>query len=70
VNSHIVDQGINGLLADTPEEWYAACKQLIENQGLRSNLGNMARQKIQQEYCLQVTAPRFSTIVRNILCAA
>lgn len=63
VNSEIVQQGINGFLADTPNEWVAALGQLIDNKFLRAQMGHIGRKMVEKTYCIQQTGPRMSTLL-------
>lgn len=60
VNKDIVTQGTNGYLAADEEEWHDALVDLIESQTLRRNLGHAGRCIVENNYCLQVQAPRLA----------
>ena len=49
VNSTIIDDGVNGYLADTPEEWLAKLKILIHSPKLRQNIGLAGRATVEHE---------------------
>ena len=66
VNSKIVDQGVNGFLARSKEEWLEALTTLRENSELRRKLGEAGRRKIEKEYSLQVTGPRLLKMLKNV----
>lgn len=53
VNSEIIKDGINGLLAATTEEWILKIKMLIENPQLRMKLGNAARETVLKHYSVE-----------------
>jgi glycosyltransferase involved in cell wall biosynthesis len=57
-NRHIVEDGVNGLWARTPDEWLAALRLLRDDAALRARLGRAGRERVAARYCLQVTAPR------------
>ena len=59
VNKNIVEQGINGFLASTTEEWTESLFTLYNDFNLRVLMGKSGRKKVEQQYCLQVTAPQF-----------
>lgn len=63
VNRRIVEQGKTGFLASDTAEWVAALVKLHGDAGMRAALGNAGRTKVEQEYSLQVTAPRLSKIL-------
>lgn len=51
-NLEIVEHGVNGFLADSPEEWYRYLKDLINNPELRASMGEAARNKVETEFSL------------------
>lgn len=53
VNKHIIEEGKNGLLADDPETWYRALKQLATDTALRQQMGAEGRQKMLAEYSIE-----------------
>ncbi len=59
VNKTIVTEGIDGLFANTPEQWHAALEQLIQHPALRQRLGQSGRQRVQQAYSVASNAGRF-----------
>ncbi len=62
VNSKIVDEGINGFLCDTDEEWYAAIEKLINNAELRKKMGQEGRKKIIGKYSLLSNKENFLSL--------
>jgi glycosyltransferase involved in cell wall biosynthesis len=62
-NSRIVEQGKTGFLTSGTAEWVQALVMLSQNASLRSDLGKAGRKKVEQEYSLQVTAPRLFEIL-------
>lgn len=65
VNSEIVANGVNGYLANTTGEWVQALKTLQQDAGLRHKMGAAGRQKVENKYCLAVTAPKFIEILEQ-----
>lgn len=65
VNTRIVEPGATGLLASSGSEWTAAILELASNPGLRARLGAAGRARVEQEYSLQVAAPRLLEILRS-----
>lgn len=64
-NVKIVADGVNGFLAGTQEEWVRALRQLRADAALRRRMGEAGRARVEQEYCLQVTAPRMAQLLRE-----
>lgn len=60
VNRTIVEDGVNGFLAASPEEWGDALRTLGGDAARRSAMGARGRQAVEQRYSLQVAAPRLA----------
>ena len=65
VNRQIVEHGVNGFLAETPEQWEQALRTLLADSGLRQRMGRAGRLKVEQQYCVQVTGPRLAVLLKN-----
>lgn len=63
VNKQIVEEGKNGFLATTQQEWLQALTTLRDDPTLCKQMGAASRARIEQDYCLQVTAPRLYTLL-------
>ena len=68
VNCEIVESGMNGYLASTTEEWVLALETLRADLKLRRLMGASGRKRVEEKYCLSVTAPRFVELL--LACAA
>ena len=66
VNTKIVEHGVNGFLAETPEEWANALKTLIDDPELRQKMGQAGRKRVEERYSLQVYGPRVASLLREI----
>lgn len=66
VNADIIEPGVNGFLASTHQEWVAAFQTLVSDSLLRERMGQAGRAKVEQNYCLQVTAPRLAKVLLNV----
>ena len=58
VNQDIIQDGTNGFLAASEEEWYDKLLRLCDNAELRERLGREARKTVVERYSLDVWAPR------------
>jgi glycosyltransferase involved in cell wall biosynthesis len=59
VNKFIVEEGVNGFLCSTSKEWREKLLLLINEAGLRNQLGTKGREKIVKAYSLQANARVF-----------
>lgn len=59
VNTSIITDGVNGLLAETPQEWKEKLTLLIENNALRKQLGKAARQTVEQRYSVNANKQHY-----------
>ncbi len=64
VNKKIIEEGVNGFLCDTEDEWYAAIEKLIQNAALRKQLGAAGRRKIIEQYSLLSNSNNFLQLFR------
>ena len=64
VNAKIIDQGVNGFLCSTPQEWKQSLRQLITNSNLRKELGRKGREKIVNNYSVQANSEIFLALFR------
>lgn len=63
VNCQIVEHGVNGFLAETPQQWEQALQTLLADADLRQRMGQAGRQKVEQQYCIQVTGPKLAGLL-------
>jgi glycosyltransferase involved in cell wall biosynthesis len=59
VNTEIVDQGLNGYICDTPEDWAKYLVELLLNPERRAELGQEARKKIEEKYSVKSNKTNF-----------
>lgn len=67
VNADIVRDGVNGFLARSDDEWFAALDALLSDSAARAEMGRRGRKIVEDEYCLQVTAPRMLQLLYSVL---
>lgn len=65
VNVKIVAEGVNGFLANSSDDWTSALKLLRDRRDIGKSLGKAGREKIEREYCVQVTAPHLAVLLRS-----
>ena len=58
VNRDIVDDGVNGFLVSTEDEWKRKLGLLVADPALRTRLGAAGRQTVEQRFSVTANAPR------------
>lgn len=66
VNADIVQDGKNGFLVNTSDEWVTALGKLLADSLLRSRLGLSGRQLVEQSYCIQQTGSKVATLIQAV----
>lgn len=73
VNTEIIEDGENGLLAATDDEWVEKLSTLLRSEELRARLGRAGRETVEARYSAAVQAPRvydiFASVVRGAAAA-
>lgn len=67
VNVEIVRDGENGFLASTEQQWLQSLEQLVVDGARRETLGRVGRQRVDEEYCVQVQAPRMIQLLQRLV---
>jgi glycosyltransferase involved in cell wall biosynthesis len=67
VNTEIVRDGENGLLASTEADWERSLDRLLSDAELRRRLGAAGRATVESTYSARVQAPRVAAIFREAL---
>ena len=65
VNIEIVKNSTNGFIAETDADWLEALSTLYRQHEARLSMGRMGRIMVEENYCLQVTAPQILDIIRK-----
>lgn len=66
VNTTIIRDGVNGMLAGTNDEWVAKLRTLIHSPELRLRLGLAGKETVEKDYSAAVHAPRVAEIFRSV----
>jgi glycosyltransferase involved in cell wall biosynthesis len=66
VNTEIVQHGVNGYHATSPEEWVDGMGRLLGDNALRARLGSEARRTVEERYSARGHAPRLGRILREV----
>ena len=65
VNTDIVQDGANGFLATTQDEWYSKLKLLIEDSELRQQLGANARRSVEEKWSAFNELPQLINLLKD-----
>ena len=52
MNNEVVEDGVNGYICNTPQQWYASLEEMINKPKLREDMGRLARYRIEQSYAV------------------
>ncbi len=63
VNRKIVTDGVNGFVAQTPEEWVEKISRLLSDSALRRRMGREGRKTVEAHYSVRRNASRFFEIL-------
>jgi len=66
VNQEIIQDGVNGFLAATEDEWVEKVGLLLSDPLLREKLGLAGRQTVEERYSLDVNAPKLLHALQDI----
>lgn len=66
VNKEIIEDGVNGFLANTEEEWIEKLSFLIENPVLCEKVGLAGRKTVEERYSVKVNAPRYLEVLQSV----
>lgn len=67
INCELVDDGENGFLATTSDEWVLRLSCLIDDAVLRKKMGRVGRKKMEQEFSLRQSSQRLIDILQTFV---
>jgi glycosyltransferase involved in cell wall biosynthesis len=67
VNRDIIQDGVNGFLAATPDEWIDKLARLLADPALRRRFGEAGRRTVVERYSLERNAPILADTLRRVV---
>ena len=65
MNRDVVEDGVTGFIADTPEEWRDRMERLITDPALRERMGRAARRYIETQFSITAWYPVFKKVLEE-----
>lgn len=66
MNKEIIQDGINGFLANTEQEWIEKLSILIEDKNLRKKMGIVGHQTVEKHFSVEKNLPKLKNILEEI----
>lgn len=67
VNTEIIQDGVNGFLAATNEEWVEKLTRLMEDPELRRRMGVEARKTVEEKYSVETNLPKLMEVIQGVI---
>ena len=67
VNTEIIQDGENGFLATTPQEWVEKLSRLIEDETLRTQLGEAGRKTVEDKYSVNALKQTYLNLFNELV---
>jgi len=67
INRDLVEDGVNGFYAMTPDQWVEKLSTLIEDASIREKMGRGGRERVMEGYTVQACAPRLLSIFQRLV---
>ena len=67
VNTEIIQDGENGFLASTEDEWVSKLSILIDEQEMRMRIGKNGRKTVDEKYSVKANAPLYLELFNKVL---
>jgi glycosyltransferase involved in cell wall biosynthesis len=64
-NKTIIDDGVDGFLVSSKQEWADALEGIMSDKRLMKSMGFSGRNKVEREYCTQVIAPLLKSYLED-----
>ena len=66
VNAEVVEHGVTGFLAESPEEWRSALLSLSRDETLRREMGRKGRRRVGRNFSIQATFTKMLSALEKI----
>jgi glycosyltransferase involved in cell wall biosynthesis len=66
-NYRIMENGIQGFLASTDQEWLESLTKLVNNVSLRRTMGIEGRKRVEQMFSVKANFPKYQEVFRTVL---
>ena len=67
MNRELIEDGVNGFLASTPEAWVETLTRLLADAAQRQRMGLAARRTIEERYAVRAHAPPLLQVLRDVV---
>ena len=64
-NYRVIEEGVSGYLVNTPEEWEAKLRVLMQEPLLRKQIGTEARKRVEKYYSIKSNTPVYLGILQE-----
>lgn len=65
MTAEVIQDGLNGFLADSDRVWFDKLSRLIESKLLREKIGLAGRKTVEERYSLEANAPKYLEILKK-----
>lgn len=65
-NAEVIEDGVQGFLVATPEEWTARITQLAADAGLRRRMGEAGRRRVAADYSVEPVFARLRSVIEGL----
>ena len=66
INQEVIEEGKNGFLATTPDQWYEAIMTLAKDTQLRKRMGKYGRQVVEEKYSVKAWVDKYVDLFKSL----